>query len=143
MRKIIDGLKSLGCKTLENESMARHSAFKTGGAADVLCLCHSGETAQKAFFYLSDNRVPFTVMGGGSNILVSDRGYKGVVLKFLNDGFFKDCGGGYFHISGGANACRILPQIFAKGYGGGRVCGGDIPAAWRTHAMNRAVTAAK
>jgi UDP-N-acetylmuramate dehydrogenase len=118
MRSVISRLTSSGCEVRQNESMARHTTFKTGGAADVLCICRSAKSARDAFFYLSENRLPFEVIGGGSNILVSDKGYRGVILKFYGDDFFEDCGEGYFYVSGGAGACKILTRIMAKGYGG-------------------------
>jgi UDP-N-acetylmuramate dehydrogenase len=136
MRQTIKKLESFGCKVLINESMALHSTFKTGGKADILCSCDNAEAALAAYFYLLSGGIPFTVIGGGSNILVSDKGYKGVILKFFNDKFIKDCGGGYFLVSGGASSAWAVCKIIAAGYGGCEFAGA-VPGSIGGHiAMN-------
>ena len=62
------------------ESMAAHTTFRVGGAADCLIELENEEQLQKVQRYLYQADYPFTVVGNGSNLLVSDRGYAGIVL---------------------------------------------------------------
>lgn len=64
----------------ENESMALHTTFKTGGNADVFVLPDTAEQLKGITGFCRENNIPVTVIGNGSNILVSDRGIEGVVI---------------------------------------------------------------
>ena len=63
------------------ESMAGHTTFKVGGPADCLITLENEEQLQKVQRYLHLVGIPFFVLGNGSNVLVSDKGYKGVILQ--------------------------------------------------------------
>lgn len=65
----------------KDEPMSKHTSFKTGGPAALLLDAHSSDAAISAINILHDfNLHPF-ILGKGSNLLVSDEGYKGVILK--------------------------------------------------------------
>lgn len=68
-----------GSIILENEPMRKHTSFKIGGPAAVMFIPNSEEAAQSAVNALKD--VKYTVIGNGSNLLVRDEGYDGVVIK--------------------------------------------------------------
>lgn len=66
---------------LKNERMSKHSTFKVGGCADIFIspsnikeLTHALETC-KIF------KIPYYIIGNGSNILVKDNGYRGVIIQ--------------------------------------------------------------
>jgi UDP-N-acetylmuramate dehydrogenase len=64
----------------ENAPLARYSSSRIGGPADVLITVRSGDElaqAAKALWRLS---LPFRILGGGSNVLISDRGVRGAVV---------------------------------------------------------------
>lgn len=63
------------------EPMNRHTTFRIGGEADCFVEIESMEQLQKLQRYLRIVELPCLVMGNGSNLLVSDRGYAGVVLQ--------------------------------------------------------------
>lgn len=63
------------------EPMNRHTTFRIGGEADCFVEIGSMEQLQKLQRYLRIVELPCLVMGNGSNLLVSDRGYAGVVLQ--------------------------------------------------------------
>lgn len=65
----------------ENEPMARHTTFKIGGPARVFLEAHSIDAVVNTLNTLNDFGVSPIVLGNGSNLLVSDAGYDGVVLK--------------------------------------------------------------
>lgn len=72
----------IGCeKILIDEPMSRHTSFKVGGPADMLVLPSSAEEILNVVNVCKTDDIPFTVIGNGSNLLVSDKGVRGVVIK--------------------------------------------------------------
>ena len=63
-----------------NEPMKNHTSFKIGGDADVFVKPKSEEEIVSALSLIKENNIPLTVIGNGSNLLVSDKGIEGVVL---------------------------------------------------------------
>ena len=68
-----------------DEPMSGHSTFKVGGKADYLLSVASGEELAAAIKIASEAGIPITVLGNGSNILVSDKGIRGLVLVIGKD----------------------------------------------------------
>ncbi len=64
----------------ENEPMHRHCSFKTGGAADIFITAEDGQQVKAVTMFCKQNNIPLTVLGLGSNVLISDSGIDGVVL---------------------------------------------------------------
>ena len=63
------------------ELMAGHTTFRIGGPADCLLQLENEEQLKNVQKYLNMIEKPFFILGNGSNLLVSDRGYEGVVLQ--------------------------------------------------------------
>ncbi len=63
------------------EPMAGHTTFRIGGPADCFVQLEDEEQLRKVRRYLGLAGVPFFVLGNGSNLLVDDTGYRGVVLQ--------------------------------------------------------------
>ena len=63
------------------EPMSAHTTFRVGGPADCLVEIRDKEELRKIRAVLQTAEIPFFVMGNGSNLLVSDEGYRGVILK--------------------------------------------------------------
>lgn len=66
------------------EPMERHTTFRVGGPADCLVELENTEQLKKIQQYLYAIEMPFMVLGNGSNLLVSDNGYEGIVLQIGN-----------------------------------------------------------
>lgn len=64
-----------------NEEMKKHTSFKIGGPAECLIKIESVDQIKKVYKIAKEFNIPLTVIGNGSNLLVSDRGIKGIVLK--------------------------------------------------------------
>jgi UDP-N-acetylmuramate dehydrogenase len=116
---IVKELEKTGCTVTPNALMSAHTTFRTGGPAEILAWASSIKSAENAYNFLYVNDIPFTVIGKGSNILVSDKGYKGVILKFCGDNYIADSGGGVFTASGGTAAATAISFAISKGYSGG------------------------
>jgi len=65
----------------KNEPLKNHTSFKIGGPCDEFCEAKSAEDVCALIEYAKDKGIPYMVMGNGSNLLVSDKGIKGLVIK--------------------------------------------------------------
>ncbi len=70
-----------GCEILRNEPLSAHTTFRIGGACKAMILLPDVAAAQAVIAYLNAEGIPHRIIGRGSNLLVSDAGYDGVVLK--------------------------------------------------------------
>ncbi|MHB1485408.1 MAG: UDP-N-acetylmuramate dehydrogenase [Saccharofermentanales bacterium] len=72
-------------RLLPDESMAAHSSFKVGGAADLVFLIASADELIFAVQSAKKSNVPYIIIGNGSNILVCDGGIRGLVIIIGKD----------------------------------------------------------
>ncbi|MDO5027567.1 MAG: UDP-N-acetylmuramate dehydrogenase [Tissierellia bacterium] len=68
-------------KCLLDEPMAHHTTFRVGGPADLLIMPNSEEDIIEIVKYCDKKDIPFIVIGNGSNLLVTDKGIRGLVIK--------------------------------------------------------------
>ena len=80
LEKIVDS-----SKVFKNEPMKKYTSFKIGGNADILVNAETIEDISNILKYASKNNVPLYIIGNGSNILVKDKGIRGIVLKICID----------------------------------------------------------
>lgn len=66
---------------LFNEPMSRHTTFRVGGAAKCLIKVNNKEQMKKLIPYLHMTGQNFFILGNGSNLLVGDKGYSGILVK--------------------------------------------------------------
>ena len=64
--------------------MAQYTTFRVGGSADILVSPNSQEEVCTLLVAIQAEQVPCTILGNGSNVLVLDKGIRGVVLKLGN-----------------------------------------------------------
>ncbi len=79
--ELITLAKNLGADAIENAPMSKHTSFKTGGNADLLIIPASVDSLQQIIKKCKELNIRPFVMGNGSNLLVTDNGYKGVIIK--------------------------------------------------------------
>ncbi len=72
-------------QVLLNEPMSKHTSFKIGGPADILLLPKTTEEIQQIIKVCNEQKAPFFTMGNGSNLLVSDKGMRNVVIKIADN----------------------------------------------------------
>ena len=68
-------------KIKQNEPMKEHTSFKIGGPAEFFVKVNSVEELTQVLQFAKKNKIPLTVVGNGSNLLVLDKGIKGIVVK--------------------------------------------------------------
>lgn len=82
---MIDKLREkLGKEVLENEPLANHCTFKIGGPARYFFVAKSAEEVRRAVEAANELGLKFFVFSGGSNVLFSDDGFDGLVVKVLS-----------------------------------------------------------
>jgi len=64
-----------------NEPMSRHTTWRIGGPADLFVDPATPEDVRRAVEFARENKIPLTVVGNGSNLLVKDGGIRGLVIK--------------------------------------------------------------
>lgn len=101
-------IKIAGAENIkENEPMSKHTTFKAGGNAAYFVEPHNLETLSEIVKYLNTEKKAYYIIGNGSNVLVKDSGYNGVVIKIsdlFNDISVKNVDDNKFILEAGAGA---------------------------------------
>ena len=65
--------------------MSRHTTFRIGGPADYFVTPHTKEEIRQVIQLCKAESLPFAVLGNGSNLLVGDKGFRGVVIQLFKN----------------------------------------------------------
>mgnify|MGYP001624049941 FL=1 len=101
-----------------NEPMRKHTTFRIGGPADFYLCPHSAKEIQKAVAICREEELPYFILGNGSNLLVSDQGYRGVVIqlwKNVSDILVEGC---RIRAKAGASLAKIAGEALEEGLTG-------------------------
>lgn len=63
------------------EPMSRHTTWRIGGPADLFLQPEDWTDVEKSLKFANDRGIPITIIGGGSNLLIDDKGIRGLVIK--------------------------------------------------------------
>ena len=85
IEQFISAVAELGLKVRQNEPMSRHTSFNIGGLADVFVEISDVSKLSFVINLAKTLDIPFLVVGNGSNLLISDKGVEGAVLKLCDD----------------------------------------------------------
>ncbi len=77
--------KELDGKVIENEPLANYTTFKIGGPAQYFFTAENLTDLIKAIKSVKKLNLPYFILGRGSNLLVSDKGFKGLIIRVIND----------------------------------------------------------
>lgn len=80
MRAFVEEACNLGLEVIRNEPLARHTTFRIGGPADLFAAVSTTPQLAALAALAAEHRLPTTILGGGSNVLVSDAGIRGLVI---------------------------------------------------------------
>ncbi len=107
-------------KLEKNIPLSEHTTFKLGGAARYFFRVDTIEGARETLDFARQNSLPFFVLGGGSNLLVSDKGFSGVIIKNEMLGLsFKEEGGSVLVAAGaGENWDDFVSECVKRGFYG-------------------------
>jgi len=99
-KNLIFLLKSLEVDFKENFPLKDFTEYKVGGNGEMVVFPRSMDTLKKIYAFCSRNSIPFYLLGGGANVIVSDGGVEGVVcitkkldkIYLKNGKIFAECG---------------------------------------------------
>jgi UDP-N-acetylmuramate dehydrogenase len=100
----------------ENVPLGPLTTFKIGGPASYFTSVFSKQELVEAIKWAKSRDLPIFILGGGSNLLVSDKGFEGLVIKFCLSGFnFHD---GNLYVNSGTPLARVVFETKNKGLSG-------------------------
>jgi len=91
---------------LRNVPLSRYTRFGIGGPADLFAETAAPESFMRAWRIARESGLETVVIGAGTNLIVSDAGFRGVVLKLSNSGIRAD--GLTVHVDGGASLQAVV-----------------------------------
>lgn len=103
----------------ENEPMSVHTSFKVGGPARYFAKASSMESLKNALSFAREKHLPHFILGNGTNLLVSDKGYDGVIISLAGDfSEIEDLGNGKFKVGAATPLGRFARHTLKQGYAG-------------------------
>src|SRR5690606_4433931 len=102
-------------KVLENEPLAKHTTIKIGGPADIFIEPNSIESLKKTLEIIKEHGIKWRAIGRGSNLLVSDKGIEGAVIKLGNGINHLELKGTTLTVGAGYSVVSLAIQIAKKG----------------------------
>jgi UDP-N-acetylmuramate dehydrogenase len=119
MNELIEKLKSMDIgQVKEHEPLAKHTTMKVGGPADLFIEPSSIESLKKVMDLLIENNIEWTAIGRGSNLLISDDGIAGAVIKLGKGISDMELNGTEIRAGGGYSLVSLSTQISRKGLSG-------------------------
>ncbi|WP_408605916.1 UDP-N-acetylmuramate dehydrogenase [Defluviitalea phaphyphila] len=83
IKKMLEKLPKESIKI--DEPMKNHTSFKIGGPADIFIVPKNIEHIKYAVKVCRENEIPFYILGNGSNLLVRDKGFRGVIIQIYKN----------------------------------------------------------
>jgi UDP-N-acetylmuramate dehydrogenase len=113
--QLIDRLDSGRLK--RDEPLAQYTTFKIGGPADLFYDATSTDDLAGAVAAAREFEIDYFVLGLGANILVGDRGFRGLIIRNTSNHlkFFED---GRLWVESGAVMAKLIPQAVERGWSG-------------------------
>jgi UDP-N-acetylmuramate dehydrogenase len=109
----------LGDKVKENVSLAPYTSARIGGPADILITVESADELARIIKLLQKQEIDYLMLGGGSNVLVSDKGVRGVVVLNRAKGVrFHNGDEPSVTVESGVIFSNLANRCAAKGFGG-------------------------
>lgn len=119
MEKIVQQLRALEVgKVLINEPLANHTTMKIGGPADLFIEPSSLENLEKTMEIIREHQIPWRAIGRGSNLLVSDAGVEGAIIKLGKGLDSLQINGAEIRVGAGFSLVSLSVQISKKGLAG-------------------------
>ncbi len=117
----------INSKIISNEELKKYTCFKIGGCADLFVEPNSYDDLREIIKVAKKNNIDFYVIGNGTNLLVSDKGYRGLIIKIggkfsditINDNIVKAGAGALLSVVAKKSANQSLTGLeFASGIPG-------------------------
>lgn len=83
-KSFISNFKNEECTIFTDESLKNHCSFRIGGNAEILVVPKNEKTLCNILKYAKERDITCRILGNGSNVLISDEGLSGIVIKLMN-----------------------------------------------------------
>ncbi len=103
---------------LRDEPMSRHTTFRIGGPAAIFCMPGNAAALSETVRVCREAEVPYSILGNGSNVLVSDEGFDGVVIQLFRNMDTLRVRGNLLEAEAGALLIRIAHLAAKEGLTG-------------------------
>jgi UDP-N-acetylmuramate dehydrogenase len=100
----------------ERVPLAPHTTFQIGGSAAYFAEVTTEDELRAALAWAQEKELSFSILGGGSNVLASDEGFDGLVIRIVSDGMQRD--GNLLTIDAGRNLLETIRDAAAQGLSG-------------------------
>ena len=104
-------------------SFKKMTTIKIGGIVKTLYVPYSIESLIKVFKKILEEKIPYFIIGSGSNLLVNDINFDGVLISLKKINNYEVIMDNVIMIASGAKAMPIIREITKKGYGGLEIFG--------------------
>lgn len=111
------------CRVRRDEPLSRHTSMRVGGPADLFCEVETEEALATVVRHARAAHLPVFLLGGGTNLVVSDRGVRGLTIKLgrsfaRTEWIAEDDAGADVVAGAAANFKRVVLEISERGYRG-------------------------
>lgn len=83
--EIINYFKTSKCKFIVNEKMSEHTTFRIGGNVDIFVEISNINVLINSLKILKKHNIPYFLIGNGSNVLIDDSGYRGIIFNLKGE----------------------------------------------------------
>jgi UDP-N-acetylmuramate dehydrogenase len=101
-----------------HESLRRHTTLDLGGAADLYIEVGSVEDLKRILWFTAERELPVVILGGGSNVLFPDSGFRGIVLSLRRGFDWVTVDGDVIEAGSGAHLSRVVHEAYQTGLSG-------------------------
>ena len=94
----------------EQEPMSKHTTFRVGGPADFFVTPDNADEIEAVIGACNEENIPYYILGNGSNLLVGDKGYRGVIIQIYKNMSDVRVEGNKIYAQAGALLSRVAAQ---------------------------------
>ena len=103
----------------ENIYLKDYTSYKTGGMAKYFAMCYNNDDVRQALEFANSNKLDYEVIGGGSNLLVSDDGYNGLIICTAKlNRYIINYGNNIIKCGAGINLADLVYYTCSHGFSG-------------------------
>ena len=101
-----------------NEELKKHTTFRIGGPADYFVSPETVEELKNVIILCQEKKIPYYILGNGSNLLVGDKGYRGVIIQIYKKMNQISVEGEFLYAQAGALLSKIAAAAVREGLTG-------------------------
>lgn len=101
-----------------DEPMSRYNTFGLGGSADLFVLAETVTDLQTTLQFASSHHLPIVALGDGSNVLIADRGIRGIVVKMVGGFDNIQINDEVLTVGAGVGISKMIAHASAAGFAG-------------------------